>query len=52
MGRYPDTLVPPLDAAALAQAIAQALDHPDATAETTRKLRERVQTQVFGRYHG
>ena len=30
--------------AALAQAIGRALDHPDATAETARKLRERVQT--------
>ena len=44
-GPLTDTLVPPLDAAALAQAIGRALDHPDATAETARKLRERVQTK-------
>ncbi len=44
-GPLTDTLVPPLDAAALARAIGQALDHPDATAETARKLRERVQTK-------
>lgn len=35
-------LVAPEDAGALARAIAQALDHPDATAETARSLRERV----------
>ena len=51
-GPLSNTLVPPLDAAALAQAIVQALDHPDATAEIARKLRERVQSNVFGRYHG
>lgn len=42
-GPLSNTLVPPLDPAALAQAIAQALDHPDAMAEITRKLRQRVQ---------
>ena len=42
-GPLSNTLVPPLDPAALAQAIAQALDHPDAMAEITQKLRQRVQ---------
>ena len=42
-GPLSNTLVPPLDPAALAQAIAQALDHPDAMAEITQKLRARVQ---------
>ncbi len=42
-GPLSNTLIPPLDPAALAQAIAQALDHPDAMAEITRKLRQRVQ---------
>ena len=37
-GPLSNTLVPPVDAAALAQAIVQALDHPDATAEIARKL--------------
>ncbi len=41
-GPLSDTLVPPTDAAALARAIAQAIDHPDATADVARKLRERV----------
>jgi glycosyltransferase involved in cell wall biosynthesis len=36
------TLVPPGDAAGLAQAIGRALDHPDAMVEITRKLREQV----------
>jgi glycosyltransferase involved in cell wall biosynthesis len=42
-GPLSNTLIPPLDPAALAQAIAQALDHPDAMAEITQKLRQRVQ---------
>ena len=42
-GPLSNTLVPPLDPAALAQAIAQALDHPDAMAEIMQKLRARVQ---------
>ena len=42
-GPLSSTLVPPLDAAALAQAIVQALDHPDATAEIARKLRGLVE---------
>ena len=42
-GPLSSTLVPPLDAAALAQAIIQALDHPDATAEVARKLRDQVE---------
>jgi glycosyltransferase involved in cell wall biosynthesis len=42
-GPLSNTLVPPLDAAALAEAIARALDHPDTMAEITQKLRERVQ---------
>ena len=42
-GPLSSTLLPPLDPAALAQAIAQALDHPDAMADITRKLRQRVQ---------
>ena len=37
-------LVAPEDAGALARAIAHALDHPDATVETARRLRERVAT--------
>jgi glycosyltransferase involved in cell wall biosynthesis len=37
------TLIPPVDAAALAQAIVQALDHPDATGEVARKLRGQVE---------
>ncbi|HTT48145.1 MAG TPA: glycosyltransferase family 4 protein [Pseudolabrys sp.] len=43
-GPLSHTLVPPQDAAALAGAIAQALDHPDEMAETTRRLREQVRT--------
>jgi len=42
-GPLSNTLVPPGDAAALARAIAQALDQPNALAEITRKLREQVQ---------
>jgi glycosyltransferase involved in cell wall biosynthesis len=42
-GALSSTLVPPVDAAALAQAIVQALDHPDATAEVARKLRDQVE---------
>ncbi len=41
-GPLTPTLVPPVDAPALAAAIANALDHPDATAELVGKLRERV----------
>jgi len=37
------TLVPPEDAAALAGAIARALDHPDVMADVTQKLRAQVQ---------
>ena len=37
------TLVPPQDCAALADAIARAIDHPDDMAEITRRLREQVQ---------
>ncbi len=44
-GPLTDTLIPPLDPTALAQAIGQALDNPVATAETARKLRERVQSK-------
>ena len=43
-GPLSNTLVPPLDSAALAQAIGRALDHPDVMAEITRKLRQQVQT--------
>src|SRR5664279_5677804 len=42
-GSLSNTLVPPSDAAALAGAIAQALDHPEAMMELSRKLHERVQ---------
>lgn len=41
-GPRSDTLVPPRDPGALAQAISQALDHPDATATLVAELRERV----------
>lgn len=41
-GPLSDCLVPPTNAAALARAIASALNDPAATAETARKLRERV----------
>jgi glycosyltransferase involved in cell wall biosynthesis len=41
-GPLSDTLIAPADAAALARAISQALDHPDATADIARSLRERV----------
>ncbi len=41
-GPLSNSLVPPNDAAALAAAIAGALDRPDAMADITRKLRERV----------
>ena len=37
------TLIPPSDAPALARAVSQALDRPEAMVELTRKLRERVQ---------
>ncbi len=43
-GPLSNTLVPPLDSAALAQAIGRALDHPDIVADITRKLRAQVQT--------
>ena len=43
-GPLSNTLVPPVDAATLAQAIIQTLDHPDATAEIARQLRGQVQT--------
>ena len=42
-GPLSNTLVPPLDPAALAEAIGQALDHPDAMADITQKLRAQVQ---------
>jgi glycosyltransferase involved in cell wall biosynthesis len=42
-GPLSNTLVPPSDPTALARAIAQALDRPDAMAEITQKLRDRVQ---------
>ena len=42
-GPLSDTLVPPADPAALTAAIAWALDHPDALAEITGKLRAQVQ---------
>ena len=42
-GQLSNTLIPPSDPNALAQAITQALDRPDALAEITQKLRERVQ---------
>jgi glycosyltransferase involved in cell wall biosynthesis len=42
-GPLSNTLVPPADAAALARAITQALDHPATLAEITGKLRELVQ---------
>jgi glycosyltransferase involved in cell wall biosynthesis len=41
-GPLSDTLVPPLDAPAMAKAIARALDHPDEAADIAQKLRERV----------
>jgi glycosyltransferase involved in cell wall biosynthesis len=41
-GPLSDALIPPADAASLAQAIAQALDHPDTMAEITGKLRAQV----------
>lgn len=43
-GPLSNTLVPPIDSAALAQAIGRALDHPDIMADITRKLRQQVQT--------
>ena len=43
-GPLSDALVPPQDAGALAKAIVGALDHPDATADLARRLRERVAT--------
>ncbi len=42
-GALCNTLVPPLDSAALAQAISSAIDHPDVMADTTQKLRQQVQ---------
>lgn len=44
-GPLSNTLVPPVDAAALAQAIIQTLDHPANTAEIARQLRGQVQAQ-------
>jgi len=41
-GELAQHLVPPEDAAALAQAISQALEHPELAAETAARLRERV----------
>jgi glycosyltransferase involved in cell wall biosynthesis len=41
-GPLSDALVPPQDANALAKAIVEALDRPDATADLARRLRERV----------
>jgi glycosyltransferase involved in cell wall biosynthesis len=41
-GPLADRLVPPGDAAALAKAIAAALDNPAEAAETARKLHDRV----------
>jgi glycosyltransferase involved in cell wall biosynthesis len=43
-GPLSNTLIPPLDCAALADAITRALDLPDVMADITQKLRERVQT--------
>lgn len=43
-GPLSNTLIPPGNPAALAQAIVQALDHPDAMTEITPKLYERVHT--------
>jgi len=43
-GPLSENLVPPNDAAALARAIAGAIDNPDATAELARNLRARVAT--------
>ncbi len=43
-GPLSNTLVPPLDSAALAQAIGRALDHPDVMTDITRELRQQVQT--------
>jgi glycosyltransferase involved in cell wall biosynthesis len=41
-GPLSDGLVPPEDAGALAKSIARTIDHPDATADIARRLRERV----------
>jgi glycosyltransferase involved in cell wall biosynthesis len=41
-GPLSDTLVPPENSEALAKAIARAIDHPDATSDSARRLRERV----------
>ncbi len=41
-GPLSDTLVPPLDASALALTIGKTLDNPNATADITHKLQERV----------
>lgn len=41
-GPISDGLVPPEDAGVLAQMIARAIDHPDATSDTARRLRDRV----------
>jgi glycosyltransferase involved in cell wall biosynthesis len=43
-GPLSNTLIPPLDYVALADAITRALDFPDVMADITQKLRERVQT--------
>ena len=45
-------LVPPEDAAALAQAIRQALEHPELAAETAARLRERVAASFSLESHG
>jgi glycosyltransferase involved in cell wall biosynthesis len=42
-GPLSNTLVPPGDAAALAGAITQAIDHPEAMMELSQKLHDRVQ---------
>ena len=41
-GTLADKLIPPLDAPALARAIARALDRPNEAADTAQKLRDRV----------
>lgn len=41
-GPLSDSLVPPDEAGALAQAIGRAIDHPDRAADLARRLRERV----------
>ena len=51
-GPLSDTLVPPDDAGALARAIAQAIDQPDATADIARQPARARGGVVFGRKHG